>query len=89
VFGSSRLKASATWGGSLRLKASVMGRRAVPLSSLRHGIRLTTEEKQGKHQSGQPKFPGIARCAEVGVFSGIVTAGLLDVISHRLPGDFS
>jgi hypothetical protein len=41
------------FGGSLRLKSSVMGRRAVPLISLCPGIRLTTEEKHGKPQSGQ------------------------------------
>jgi hypothetical protein len=40
-------------GGSLRLKASVMGRRAVPLFSLCPGIRLTTEEKHEKPQSGR------------------------------------
>jgi hypothetical protein len=45
VLGSFWLKAFATWEGSLRLKAFVMGRRAMPLSSLCPGIRLTTEEK--------------------------------------------
>jgi hypothetical protein len=44
-------------GGSLRLKDSVLGRRAVPLFSLCPGIRLTTEEKQGKPQSGQALQP--------------------------------
>jgi hypothetical protein len=53
VVGSFWLKASASWVGSLRLKASVMGRRAVPLFSLCPGISLTTEEKHGKPQSGQ------------------------------------
>jgi hypothetical protein len=55
-------------GGSLRLKASVMGRRAVPPFSLCPGIRLTTEEKHGKPQSGQPSSPGTARCADLAVF---------------------
>jgi hypothetical protein len=32
------------------------------------GIRLTTEEKQGKPQSGQPSSPGTARCADLAVF---------------------
>jgi hypothetical protein len=68
-FGSSLLKASATCGGgSLQLKASVMGRRAVPLFSLCPGIRLTTEEKHGNPQSGQPSSPGTARCADLAVF---------------------
>jgi hypothetical protein len=44
-------------GGSLRLKASVMGRRAVPLFSLCPRIRVTTEEKHGKPQSGQALKP--------------------------------
>jgi hypothetical protein len=55
-------------GGSLRLKASVMGRRAVPLFSLCPGTRLTTEEEHGKPQSGQPSSPGTARCADLAVF---------------------
>jgi hypothetical protein len=40
-------------GGTTSAKASVMGRRAVPLFSLCPGIRLTTEKKHGKPQSGQ------------------------------------
>jgi hypothetical protein len=71
VLGSFWLKASATWGGSLRLKASVMGRRAVPLFSLCPGIHLTTEEKHGKPQSEQPSSPGTARCADLAVFVGL------------------
>jgi hypothetical protein len=55
-------------GGSLRLKASVMGRRAVPLISLCPGSRLTTVEKHGKPQSGQPSSPGTARCGDLAVF---------------------
>jgi hypothetical protein len=31
------------------------------------GIRLTTEEKHGKPQSGQPSGQGTARCADVAV----------------------
>jgi hypothetical protein len=53
VLGSFWLKASATWGGSLRLKAFVMGRQAMLLFLLCPVIRLTTEEKHGKPQSGQ------------------------------------
>jgi hypothetical protein len=45
--------------GSLRMKASVMGRRAVPLISLCPGIRLTTKEKRGKPESRQPNSPGL------------------------------
>jgi hypothetical protein len=87
VLGSFWLKASATWGGggSFWLKASVMGRRAVPLFSLCPGIRLTTEEKRGKPQSGQPSSPGTARCADLDVFWGTASAGLLDVRSPRSP----
>jgi hypothetical protein len=85
VLRSSWLKASATWGGSLRLKASVIGRRAVPLFSLSPGICLTTEEKHGKSQSGQPSSPETARCADLAVFSGTAPAGLLDVRSPRFP----
>jgi hypothetical protein len=55
-------------GGSLRLKATVMGWRAVPLFSLYPGIRLTTEEKHGKPQSGQPRSHRTARCADLAVF---------------------
>jgi hypothetical protein len=29
---------------------------------------LTTEEKHGKPQSGQPSSPGTARCADLAVF---------------------
>jgi hypothetical protein len=68
VFGLSCLKASATWDRSLRLKASVKRRRDVPLFSFCPGIRLTTEEKYGKPQSGQPNSPGTARCDEFAVF---------------------
>jgi hypothetical protein len=71
MLGSSWLKASATWGGLLRLKASVMGRRAVPLFSLCPGIRLTTEEKHGKPLSVQPSSPGTSRCADLAVFVGL------------------
>jgi hypothetical protein len=85
VFGPSWLKASAIWEGSLRLKASVMESRAVPLFSLCPGIRLTTEEKHGKHQSGQPSSQGTARCADLAVFWGTASAGLLEVRSPRLP----
>jgi hypothetical protein len=55
-------------GGSLRLKASVMGRRAVPLFSLRLGIPLTIEEKHGKPQSRQANGPGTSRCAHLAIF---------------------
>jgi hypothetical protein len=58
VLGSFWLKASATWGGTLRQKASVMGRLAVPLFLFCPDIRLTSEEKHGKPQSGQPSSPG-------------------------------
>jgi hypothetical protein len=85
VLGSSWLKASETWRGSLRLKASVMGRRAVPIFSLWPGIRFTTEEKHGKPQSGQPSSPGTARCADLAAFWGTASAGLLDVRSPRFP----
>jgi hypothetical protein len=37
----------------------VVGRRAVPLFSLCPGIRLTTEEKHGKTQSGQLSTGGL------------------------------
>jgi hypothetical protein len=46
----------------------VMGRRAVPLFSLCRGIRLTTEKKHGKPQSGQPSSHGTARSAALAVF---------------------
>jgi hypothetical protein len=55
-------------GGPLRLKASVKGRRVMPLFSLCPGIRLTTEEKLGIPHSGQPSSPGTARCADLAVF---------------------
>jgi hypothetical protein len=71
--------------GSLRLKASVMRRRAVPLFSSCPGIRLTTEEKHGKPQSGQPSGQGTARCANLAVFWGTASAGLLHVGSPLLP----
>jgi hypothetical protein len=71
-------------GESLRLKASVMGRRALPLLPSA-GIRLTTEEKHGKPQSGQPSSQGTARCADLAVFWGTGSAGLLDVRSPRFP----
>jgi hypothetical protein len=54
-------------GGTLRLKASVMGRRDVPPFSLCLGIRLTTEKKHGKHQERQPSSPGTALCAKLAV----------------------
>jgi hypothetical protein len=72
-------------GGPLWLKASVMGRRAVPLFSLCPGIRLTTEEKHGEPQSGQPSSPGTARWPDLAVFWGTASAGLLDVRSTRFP----
>jgi hypothetical protein len=50
------------------------------------GIRLTTEEKHGKPQSGQPSSHRTTRCVDLVVFSVTASAGLLDVISPRLPG---
>jgi hypothetical protein len=72
-------------GWSLQLKSSVMGRRAVPLSSLCPDIRLTTEEKHGKPQSGQPSSHRTARCTDLAVFWGTASPGLPDVRSPRFP----
>jgi hypothetical protein len=47
------------------------------------GIRLTTEEKHEKPQSGQPSSQGTARCADLAVFGGTASTGLLDVRSLR------
>jgi hypothetical protein len=53
VLWSFSLNVSATWGGgSIRLKATIIGRRAVPLFSLYLGIRLTTEGKDGNLSQG-------------------------------------
>jgi hypothetical protein len=60
---------SATWvgGGSLRLKASLIGRRPY-LFSIMPDIRLTTEENHGKPQSEQPSSHRTAPCADLAVF---------------------
>jgi hypothetical protein len=76
-------------GGSLRLKAFVMGRWAVPLISLCPGIRLTTEEEHGEPQSGQPSSPGTARCADLAVFGGLPRLVCWTSDHPGFPGDFS
>jgi hypothetical protein len=48
-------------------------------------IRLKTEKKHGKPQSGQPSSQGTASCADFAVFRGTASAGLLHVSSPQLP----
>jgi hypothetical protein len=50
------------------------------------GIRLTTEEKHGKTQSGGPSSHRTACCTDLAVLCGTASAGLLDAGSPRLPG---
>jgi hypothetical protein len=88
VLGSSWLKASATWGRSLRLKASVMGRRAVPLFSLCPGIRLTTEEKHGESQ-GSRAARGLLVAPTWLSFEGLPRLACWTSDRHGFPGDFS
>jgi hypothetical protein len=69
VLGSLWLKASAIWwGGSLRLKTSVIGEAGRAPFELYPGICLTTEEKHGKPQSEQPSSQRTTRYAELAVF---------------------
>jgi hypothetical protein len=53
--------------GSLWLKASVIDEAGRAPFQLCPGIRLTTEEKHGKSQSGQPSSHRAARCAKMAV----------------------
>jgi hypothetical protein len=75
------LKASAIWGRGERegLRPLWLETGRSPFE-LYPGICLTTEEKHG-----QPGSPGTARCADLAVFWGTASAGLLDVRSPRFP----
>jgi hypothetical protein len=85
LLGSLWLKAFAIWGvESLQLKASVVGEAGrAPFESY-PGIWLTTAQKHGKPQSGQPISHRTTRCADLAVFWGTASAGLLHVSSPRL-----
>jgi hypothetical protein len=53
---------------SLRLKASVIGEADRAAFQLCPGIRVTTEEKHGKPQSGQASSHRTIRCVNLAVF---------------------
>jgi hypothetical protein len=53
------------------------------------GIRLTTEEKHGKPQSGQPSSHRTTRCANLAVFEGLPRLACWTSVHPSYPGGFS
>jgi hypothetical protein len=86
VLGSLSLKALRLGGDHFGWRPPSWGGGPCPFFSLCPGIHLTNEQNHGKPQSGQPSSPGTARCADLALFWGTASAGLLDVRSPRLPG---
>jgi hypothetical protein len=74
-------------GGSLRMKVSVTRDAGRAPFQLYPGICLTTDENTENLSQDSPVATGLTtRCADLAVFSGTASAGLLHVSSPRLPG---
>jgi hypothetical protein len=76
-------------GGSLRLKTSVMGRRAVPLFSLRHEIALQLRKSMENLSQGRGAATGLLDAPTWLSFEGLPRLACWTSDHHSFPNDFS